>query len=96
MELLSDDNFILLPDEQEIIRGEDWVDSAYCKDANAEQRDLFFSKDKESIRRAKQFCGECAVRKECLDDALWREEPYGVRGGLEVKERKKILKARGE
>lgn len=96
MEITPDSNFILPPDERENVKGEDWGESAYCRGSSDEQCELFFSVNKEDIRKAKRFCGECAVREVCLEDALWRKEPYGIRGGLEPKERRKILKARGE
>lgn len=46
--------------------------------------------------RAKQICGGCPVRLECLADALKEERGdgrrYGVRGGFGPKERKDLQK----
>ena len=42
---------------------------------------LFFSEDLLDIARAKAICSNCAVRAECLDEALERHEPWGVWGG---------------
>jgi WhiB family redox-sensing transcriptional regulator len=39
---------------------------------------------------AKSICGECIVRKECLDFALRNDERHGVWGGLDPDERKAL------
>ena len=41
--------------------------------------------------RAKQICGECGVRFECLDYALRIREPHGIWGGLSESERRALL-----
>lgn len=42
-------------------------------------------------RAAKQTCGWCPVRLECLVYALERREPYGIWGGMTTPERRKVL-----
>jgi WhiB family redox-sensing transcriptional regulator len=43
--------------------------------------DLWFSESPTELERAKQLCGACPVRVQCLDGALRRREPCGVWGG---------------
>jgi WhiB family transcriptional regulator, redox-sensing transcriptional regulator len=48
----------------------------------------------ERERRAKEICGNCAVRKPCLAYALRIREPHGIWGGLSEGERKRVLEGR--
>lgn len=57
------------------------VQTARCADGNGTLTPLFFSDNILDIARAKAICGRCAIRSACLDDALQREEPWGVWGG---------------
>ncbi|MCA1834526.1 MAG: WhiB family transcriptional regulator [Actinomycetota bacterium] len=41
--------------------------------------------------KAKEICGRCPVRGDCLDYALKIREPYGVWGGLNEVERRALL-----
>jgi WhiB family transcriptional regulator, redox-sensing transcriptional regulator len=43
--------------------------------------DLWFADDPAQLERAKQLCTDCPVRRQCLEAALEREEPWGVWGG---------------
>ena len=43
--------------------------------------DLWFAEDPADLERAKELCGVCPVRAQCLTAALEREEPWGVWGG---------------
>ena len=36
------------------------------------------------------MCGTCPVEQECLQDALSRNEPFGIWGGLEPHERARL------
>ena len=54
------------------------VTMAACADAEPTQ---FFSDDMSVVARAKQVCGDCPVRQQCLAGALQRREPHGVWGG---------------
>lgn len=43
--------------------------------------DLWFAESPVDLERAKQLCGACPIRRECLAAALDRQEPWGVWGG---------------
>jgi WhiB family transcriptional regulator, redox-sensing transcriptional regulator len=43
--------------------------------------DLWFSENPGQLEEAKALCGDCPLRRECLAEALDREEPWGVWGG---------------
>ncbi len=54
---------------------------ARCADGHGTLTPLFFSDHVLDIARAKAICAKCALSESCLDDALEREEPWGVWGG---------------
>lgn len=68
-----------------------WRDNALCAQSNPE---LFFPEKGGSTRPAKKICKACDVRAECLEDALSRDEHFGVAGGLSVRERWRLKKQR--
>lgn len=43
---------------------------------------------------ARRICGRCPVRAECLDYALARREQYGIWGGLNIDERRRVARER--
>lgn len=43
--------------------------------------DLWFAERPEDVEQAKDLCGQCPARAECLASALERGEPWGVWGG---------------
>jgi WhiB family redox-sensing transcriptional regulator len=49
-----------------------------CGQADPE---TFFAETPQLIDAAKAICQTCAVRKDCLDQAVARREPHGVWGG---------------
>lgn len=57
------------------------VPVARCADGNGTLTPLFFSDHVLDIARAKAICARCALREQCLREALDREEPWGVWGG---------------
>jgi len=74
----------------------DWRTYAACRDVDPE---LFFPIGKTGpalvqIEEAKQVCGRCRVREECLRWALDSGQDSGVWGGLSEDERR-ALKRRG-
>jgi WhiB family redox-sensing transcriptional regulator len=83
-----------------------WWSHANCKGAapkSRDEEDIFYPpRDKEQYRiiaaKAKQYCfGEnkknhCPVRKECLLDAVTRDEPHGIWGGLSHRERNALIR----
>jgi WhiB family redox-sensing transcriptional regulator len=65
----------------DLIAEERWRSQARCRDGSAGFVNLFFSEQLDDILRAKAFCRGCAVRQDCLDAAVARQEPWGVWGG---------------
>lgn len=43
---------------------------------------------------AAHICGMCPVRRRCLIEAISRNEPHGIWGGLTRKQRKALVRAR--
>jgi WhiB family transcriptional regulator, redox-sensing transcriptional regulator len=68
-----------------------WQDQAACRDADPE---LFFSTDDGSRREALTLCAPCPVRTECLEHALAHREAYGIWGGTDEQERKRLVRRR--
>lgn len=67
----------------------DWRDLALCAEVDPE---LFFPDKGESSHPAKRVCASCAVRAECLQEALDRREWFGVWGGLSERERRVLAR----
>ncbi len=67
-----------------------WAKQGVCKtDPDA----MFPGNNEDDIAAAKQICGRCPVRQECLDDALRTgDNDYGIRGGLKPGARRAIAK----
>lgn len=76
-----------------------WQAEAACRGRDAT---LFFSpatgelKEEKLAReaRAKVICRECPVRNQCLEFALDTREPYGIWGGLNELERRRLMAKR--
>jgi WhiB family redox-sensing transcriptional regulator len=67
-----------------------WKDHAACTG----QAELFFNDHKQkTVKQAKEVCGECEVKNECLAHALKHQE-YGVWGGLTANERRRHKRER--
>ncbi|MDT7847240.1 WhiB family transcriptional regulator [Streptomyces justiciae] len=64
-----------------IARGEAWQTYAACAGVDTEK---FFARQH---AMAKEICGGCSVRAECLYDALEADAPNGIWGGLTREER---------
>lgn len=54
-----------------------------------EQSDLFFRTDNEGVLFAKKICGECPIKRQCLEYAIAKEE-FGIWGGMTPAEREKV------
>lgn len=52
--------------------------------------DLWFADSPVDLERAKALCADCPIRRECLAEALERQEPWGVWGG-EIFERGTVV-----
>lgn len=44
------------------------------------------------VEQAKNVCGSCPVRAQCLEYALDNDERYGIWGGMTSKERRKLTR----
>lgn len=64
-----------------------WRDDALCREVDME---LFFPEKGGTTRPAKSVCAACAVRAECLAEALAGDIRYGVWGGTSERERRKL------
>ena len=68
----------------------EWASRGACKSSSADE--LFVQGSAQN--RAKQICGGCPVRTECLADALDSRVEFGVWGGMTERERRALLKRR--
>ncbi|MGD9998347.1 MAG: WhiB family transcriptional regulator [Ilumatobacteraceae bacterium] len=69
-----------------------WRNRAVCKDTDP---DLFFpvgttGQALVQIDRAKEVCGTCPVKSECLEYALETNQDSGIWGGLDEEQRRNI------
>ena len=72
----------------------DWHQWAACK---GQDQSLWFPERNASrtrIAAAKAICETCAVRTDCLTDALARDERVGIWGGLAEKDRRLVRRQR--
>jgi WhiB family transcriptional regulator, redox-sensing transcriptional regulator len=69
---------------------EDWAAKAQCQ---ASRPDELFVRGA-AQNKAKQLCGGCPVRTECLAEALDHQIEWGVWGGMTERERRAILRKR--
>lgn len=65
-----------------------WLSGAKCNDL--ENPDIFF--EPKLFFRARIICGECAVRQQCLENALKTpyEDDFGFKAGFTRKERQDL------
>jgi WhiB family transcriptional regulator, redox-sensing transcriptional regulator len=64
-----------------------WGVFAACKEATNVS---FFPQTKDEERAALAICSICPVQDECLDHAIESKERYGIWGGLNEKDRRKM------
>ena len=60
---------------------------------NQTDPDAFYPEDGTSLA-ARRVCAACPVQNTCLEDALAREEPHGIWGGMSARQRLALLDAR--
>lgn len=65
-----------------------WKALANCKESSP---NLFFPIDTDNDEIPKAICSKCGVREECLEYALETKQVAGVWGGLNEKERRRVL-----
>jgi WhiB family redox-sensing transcriptional regulator len=77
----------------EPIRSAVWREAARCRGSSPA---VFFPAEDEGpeAQRAKAICAACAVRKECLEEALAAREQFGIWGGTTPRERRRIERMR--
>lgn len=68
-----------------------WQDDALCAQTDPE---AFFPEKGGSPRNARLVCSRCPVREQCLEDALARDERFGIWGGKSERERRAIKRQR--
>ena len=68
---------------------EEWHLQAACQ---SEDPDLWYPAPDARYEAviAKRICRECPVQPDCLDWALRTSEPYGIWGGLDANERRRL------
>lgn len=73
-----------------------WRDDAACRSLADQYFDPWDSDDKAAVPNATatQICGTCPVRRVCLIEAIANEEKYGTWGGLTLRQRKQLTRAR--
>lgn len=76
---------------------ERWRDFAACYDSHIQTgEELFFSEQPScrASRVAKWICGRCQVKAECLEYSIVNEERFGIWGGTDQRERRKLIRQR--
>jgi WhiB family redox-sensing transcriptional regulator len=68
-----------------------WHADGLCNQTDPEA--FYPEKDGDNGRAARRVCAACPVRDTCLEDALEREEPHGIWGGMSAQQRRAILDA---
>lgn len=79
-----------------VLAEESWQLKAACR---GPQSVMFFPpahferKEEKETREAnaKEICGQCSVRRDCLDYAIRIREPHGIWGGLNELERRVVV-----
>jgi WhiB family transcriptional regulator, redox-sensing transcriptional regulator len=66
-----------------------WEENARCRSHDPE---MFFAPGIRTERKAKAICGRCPVQQECLRFALASRTEFGIWGGLNGKERRRVLR----
>jgi WhiB family redox-sensing transcriptional regulator len=69
----------------------DWRSLGACRGLDAE---IFYPEDEEEGGEAKAICAECHVCTACLEHAISRREKTGVWGGLNSRERRRLIRQR--
>jgi WhiB family redox-sensing transcriptional regulator len=68
-----------------------WIELAACRGLDAA---LFFPTRGEWTREAREVCGGCPVRAQCLEHALDAGEKFGIWGGKTERQRRAMRRAR--
>jgi len=71
-----------------------WYQEAACRESGPA---VFYTSQPGpnlDTQTAKQVCRSCVVREDCLWDAIDRQEPFGIWGGLTVRQRERFIRKR--
>jgi WhiB family redox-sensing transcriptional regulator len=66
-----------------------WHDRAACARPDVDP-EWFFPEKGGAAAPAKRICADCPVKAPCLADALATRDEHGIRGGLTVRERRRL------
>jgi WhiB family redox-sensing transcriptional regulator len=66
-----------------------WMDQGNCRNKPPE---MFFPSDGLGVVIAKEICGTCKVKEQCLNHALQNHISHGVWGGTSERQRRRIRK----
>jgi WhiB family redox-sensing transcriptional regulator len=67
-----------------------WAVYSSCREAEPE---IFFASTRADERAATAVCNTCAVADQCLEFAIETRERFGVWGGTNERERRRMLKS---
>lgn len=70
---------------------DDWIKHAACRGLDVA---IFYPEHGGTARPAIAVCRSCPVARHCLDDAMRRDEEWGVWGGKSPRERRAMRRAR--
>jgi WhiB family transcriptional regulator, redox-sensing transcriptional regulator len=68
-----------------------WQERGACHNSDP---GMFFSTDDLAVETAKSVCATCSVVQECIEYAIIYRIDYGVWGGTDADERRRILRLR--
>ena len=70
---------------------DDWRQNGACRGMDPA---VFFPAQGQARAEAKRTCARCLVKADCLEYAMGANEPYGIWGGLNEKERRRLRRER--
>lgn len=70
-----------------------WAKQAVCA---GEDPEVFFPPKNDSGGAARRICARCPVREQCLAYALDADERFGIWGGLDENERRRLRRNRAK
>jgi WhiB family transcriptional regulator, redox-sensing transcriptional regulator len=73
------------------VDADNWRERAACRGVDPS---VFYPTSEKEEEPARSICGACAVKAYCLDYAIANKEKDGIWGGLNEKERRRIIRAR--
>lgn len=68
-----------------------WRDKSACRGLDP---GIFYPSGDEDSPEAKAVCDDCPVRQPCLEHALAAREAEGIWGGLNPRERRRLIRQR--